>query len=293
VADKPGDADEAKANEANKAEAYEADAEVNEAVEAIVTKEIESNVIDEIVAADEAIVIDEVIAVNEAILIGKVIAVDEAILDDAANEAIVANEADDSDDEADGVLDNQLAELEKKDVEVSKITVHLCCCWQPFSLTKYCAIFSKDKGYFCPIANNNQLGGGAIGVDFAIMFDETIVIVKIVSANEAIAIDRAIAVDRANTANEANEASLAEVNELLAYGGIAVVVKYSSKLLNLLPFSLTKKIKIFAEVEGYFGLIFINQPAEMIVGEMGHSSLSKGICGLEVVFLVEQLDLPP
>ena len=41
----------------------------------------------------------------------------------------------------------------------------------------------------CPIANNNQLGGGAIGVDFAIMFNETIVIVEIVSANEAIAID--------------------------------------------------------------------------------------------------------
>jgi hypothetical protein len=181
VADKPDNADKAKANEANKAGADRADAQVDEAVEAIVTKEIESNVIDKIVAADEAIVIGEVIAVDEAILIDKVIAVDEAILDDAANEAIVANEANDSDNEADGVLDNQLAELEKKDVEkVSKITVHLCCCWRPFSLTKYCAIFSKDKGYFCPIANNNQLGGGAIGVDFAIVFDETIVIVKIV-----------------------------------------------------------------------------------------------------------------
>ena len=36
-------------------------------------------------------------------------------MDDAANEAIVANEAADSDDEANGVLDNQLAELEKLD----------------------------------------------------------------------------------------------------------------------------------------------------------------------------------
>ena len=62
------------------------------------------------------------------------------------------------------------ADEANEDVEkVSKITVHLCCCWQPFSLTKYCAIFSKDKGYLCPIANNNQLGGGAIGVDFAIV----------------------------------------------------------------------------------------------------------------------------
>jgi hypothetical protein len=35
--------------------------------------------------------------------------------------------------------------------------VHLCCL-RPFSLTKYCAIFPKDKEYFCPpIANNNQL----------------------------------------------------------------------------------------------------------------------------------------
>ena len=40
------------------------------------TKEIEANVIDEIVAANEAIVID------------KVIVVDEAILDNAANEAM-------------------------------------------------------------------------------------------------------------------------------------------------------------------------------------------------------------
>ena len=53
------------------------------------------------------------------------------------------------------------AEADEAD-EVSKITVHLCCCWQPFSLTKYCAIFSKDKGYLCPIANNNQLGGRAL-----------------------------------------------------------------------------------------------------------------------------------
>ena len=110
------------------------------------------------------------------------------------------------------------------------------------------------------------------------MFDKTIVIVEIVSANEAIAIDRAIAVDRANMVNKANEASLAKVNESLAYGGIAVVVKYSSKLLTLLPFSLTKYFEIF-------GLVFINQPAEMIVIEMGRSSLSKVVCGLEVGIL--------
>jgi hypothetical protein len=49
--------------------------------------------------------------------------------------------------------------------KVSNITVHLCCCccWRPFPLTKYCAIFfSRDKGYFCPIANDNQLEDGAM-----------------------------------------------------------------------------------------------------------------------------------
>ena len=107
--------------------------------------------------------------------------------------------------------------------------MHLCCCWQPFSLTKYCAIFSKDKGYLCPIANNNQLGGGAVGVDFAIVFNETIVIVEIVSANKAIAIDRVIAVDRAN-----------------------MNICRSLLIVLYLVFSLTKYSVIFTEVEGDF-----------------------------------------
>ena len=110
-------------------------------------------------------------------------------------------------------------------------------------------------------------------------------IVEIVLVNVAIAIDRAIVIDRANMANEAGEASLAEANKSLTNGSIAVVVKYSSKLLTLLPFSLTKYFEIFAEVEGFFGLIFNNQPAEMIVVEMGRSSLSKAVCGLEVGIL--------
>ncbi len=57
------------------------------------------------------------------------------------------------------------------------------------------------------------------------MLRSTNVIVEIVSANVAIAIVRAIVIDRANMANEADEASLAEANNLLTYGGIAVVVK--------------------------------------------------------------------
>ncbi len=51
------------------------------------------------------------------------------------------------------------------------------------------------------------------------------VIAEIVSANVAAAIDRAIAINRANMANEADEASLAEANESLTNGSIAVVVK--------------------------------------------------------------------
>ena len=50
------------ANEADLAnEADEADTEADDAIESIVTKEIKANVITEIVAADEAIVINEVI----------------------------------------------------------------------------------------------------------------------------------------------------------------------------------------------------------------------------------------
>ena len=86
----------------------------------------------------------------------------------------------------------------------------------------------------CPIANNNQLGGRAVGVDFAIVFDKTIVIVEIVSANEAIAINIAIAVDRVNT----------NICRLLLIDGIAIVL--------YLVFSLMKYSVIFTEVEGDF-----------------------------------------
>ena len=51
-------------------------------------------------------------------------------------------------------------------------------------------------------------------------------IVEIILVNVAIAMDRAIVIDRANMANEADEASLAEANESLTNGSIAVVVKY-------------------------------------------------------------------
>ena len=115
--------DEAKADEAN--EVDEADAKANDSVEAIVTEEIEANVIDEIIAADEAIVIDEVIAV------------DEAILDDAANEAIVVDAANEANEAF--VVDNANGAV-------------------LYSLTKYSAIFAEVKGYFGITASDNQLG---------------------------------------------------------------------------------------------------------------------------------------
>jgi hypothetical protein len=217
----PDNADDAKADEAVESDAANEADSANEAADAAETTEatvsnkageddaVESDAANEADSADKAADAAETIKANEA----------------EANKA--ADEADAKADEADEA---------NEDVEkVSKITVHLCCCWQPFSLTKYCAIFSKDKEYLCPIANHNQLGGGAIGVDFAIIvFDETIVIVEIVSANEAIAIDRAITVNRANT----------NICRSLLINGIAIVL--------YLVFSFTKYSVIFTEVEGDF-----------------------------------------
>jgi hypothetical protein len=45
--------------------------------------------------------------------------------------------------------------------KLSRITVHLCCCWQPFSLTKYSAIFTEVKGYFGIF--DNELVGSLFG----------------------------------------------------------------------------------------------------------------------------------
>ncbi len=79
-----------------------------------------------------------------------------------AAEADEADLADETDDELNELVVAKNLHVDKVE-KISKITVHLCYCWRPFSLTKSCAIFLKDKGYFCPIANNNQLGGRAMG----------------------------------------------------------------------------------------------------------------------------------
>jgi hypothetical protein len=83
-------------------------------------------------------------------------------------------------------------------------------------------------------------------------------------ANKANFAKEANVIDEAVAANEANKASLAKANKSLANCGIAVVVKYSSKLLchntiiicvnALSQFSLTKYSVFIAEVKGYFGI---------------------------------------
>ncbi len=87
---------------------------------------------------------------------------------------------------------------------------------------------------------------------------------KIDAANKANVAKEANVIDKIVVANEANEASLAKANESLANGGIAVIIKYPSKLLRhntiiicvnvLSQFSLTKYSIFVAEVKGYFGI---------------------------------------
>ena len=105
--------------------------------------------------------------------------------------------------------------------------------WQPFSLTKYCAIFSKDKGYFCPIANNNQFGIGSgiscfrVASEFESRYNNPLEAdnAEANESNEAVAdeADETIVADKANAveadeddnANEANLANEADVEAIL------------------------------------------------------------------------------
>ncbi len=94
--------------------------------------------------------------------------------------------------------------------------------------------------------------------------EEANVIEEIDAANEANVAKEANVIDEIVTASKANKASLAKANKLLANGGIAVIVKYPSKLLRhntiiicvnvLSQFSLTKYSVFVAEVKGYFGI---------------------------------------
>ena len=97
VAGKPTKADEAEADKANEAEAGKADAKANETGGAIVADSIKANVINKIVAADEAILDD---AANEAIISNDAVksyAANKADLAHEAADAAEANEADEAD----------------------------------------------------------------------------------------------------------------------------------------------------------------------------------------------------
>ena len=93
---------------------------------------------------------------------------------------------------------------------------------------------------------------------------EANVIDEIDAANKVNVAEEANVIGEIVVANKANEASLAKANESLANGGIAVIIKYPSKLLRhdtiiicvnvLSQFSLKKYSVFVAEVKGYFGM---------------------------------------
>ena len=196
-ADKPTEADEAQAYEANDAEADEADAEADEANEAKANEADYVEKTDEAEAddADDAVVLDELDGADKANATNQesnnqlgtdVVGLDKLVAakgNDAVGSQFAA--------EVQDAVGSQFAEADADDAtednkankaEVSTIIVYLCCL-QPFPLTKYCAIFSKDKEYFCPrpIANNNQLERADKVVDVTNIVDE---LNKLDEANE-------------------------------------------------------------------------------------------------------------
>jgi len=79
----------------------------------------------------------------------------------AANEADAeADEADEANEDVEKVSTADKLPIDNEHV-INSVIVYFLFGWRPFSLTKYCAIFSRDKGYFCPIANNNQFRIGS------------------------------------------------------------------------------------------------------------------------------------
>jgi hypothetical protein len=136
------------------------DAEITKADEAYEANE--TNEADEADLADEATDATETTEADEADVANKPDDADEA----EANEAdkAEANEADNAI-VADEIVTANDATADKLPIDnehvIDSVIVYFSFGWQPFSLTKYCAIISKDKGYFCPIANNNQFGIGS------------------------------------------------------------------------------------------------------------------------------------
>jgi hypothetical protein len=124
---------------------------------------------------------------------------------------------------------------------IDSVIVYFSFGWRPFSLTKYCAIFSKEKGYFCPITNNNQLGIGSgiscfrVASEFESRYNNPLEADNVEAnesneaeadeANEATAADEADAVeaDEDDDANEADLANEANVEAISASTNDAVL----------------------------------------------------------------------
>ena len=220
-ADKPAEADEAQAYEANDAEADEADAEADEAYKAEANEADYVEKTDEAEAddADDAVVLDELDGADKANATDQesnnqlgtdVVGLDKLVAakgNDAVGSQFAAEVQDEVGSqfaaevqdavgsqfaaEVQDAVGSQFAKADADDAtednkankaEVSTIIVYLCCL-RPFPLTKYCAIFSKDKEYFCPrpIANNNQLERADKVVDVTNIVDE---LNKLDEANE-------------------------------------------------------------------------------------------------------------
>ncbi len=142
------------------------------------------------------------------------------------------------------------------------------------------------------------------------MVDEVNKIAEADKANviaEIVSVDKAIVVDRANLANEANGASLAEANKSLATDSIAVIIKYSSKLLlndfvivfahicwwwrtnNDFTNSLTKYVTVFAKDKGYFGVtesFWDESWFECQCSQFVSEKVSSSWCCLQIDYLV-------
>ena len=125
---------------------------------------------------------------------------------DKATNATETTEADEAD-VADEIVtaNDAAADMLPIDNEhiIDSIIVNFSFGWRPFSLTKYCVIFSEDKGYFCPIANNNQFGIGSGISCFRVASEFESQYNNLLEADDA-------------KANESNEAKADEAGEAIA-----------------------------------------------------------------------------
>ena len=149
------------------------------------------------VKADEADEAYEANETNEA---------DKADLADEATNATETTKADEAD-VADEIVTANDAAANKLPIDnehvIDSIIIYFLFGWRPFSLTKYCAIFLKDKGYFCPITHNNQFGIGSGISCFRVASEFESQYNNLLEADNA-------------EANESNEAEADEADEAIA-----------------------------------------------------------------------------